>query len=340
MVKKYVGVELKRQPVLTRRYGADAWQRGLQALQASVEQRLGVACQIAPSATGWTVKIELDSAVPDVLVGMMEATLSGLASRMFADLLDDASNQAHLDDASPACAGPSAGVHARPVSHSSLIVEPVCDVDRPDVVVCYACVPQPISSLAGSSQITTSVDSVPSGWASEQERQLVERAVAALHAHEDLQLIVPLTLADAFGAAHWEAIIELLAAAPAATSRLIIELSESAPVASDVAYEQIRQLRQLGCRTSIGGFGPHYNAEVHNAIAAPDLIRVDGGWLSGVRREPIRSRRYRGMVRLAQTMARQVVSTGIDSALDLSMAKRAGVRWVQGRYVGPPRLLH
>ncbi|OJA43467.1 hypothetical protein BGV68_33735 [Burkholderia ubonensis] len=113
--------------------------------------------------------------------------------------------------------------------------------------------------------------------------------------------------------------------------RVVLEISESAPLTLGRACRFGNMLRQLGCVIAIDDFGVAYGIETNIAIDRPDIIKIDAPFRSGTSTDTNVRFRLAGIIRIAWDMSPTVIVEGIGHDADVEHIRDAGALWAQGR---------
>jgi len=119
-------------------------------------------------------------------------------------------------------------------------------------------------------------------------------------------------------------------------SRLVIEITETAPMVPEDGRRFVSRMKHLGCRIAIDDFGVGFGVKTGIEVGQPDIIKVDASFIAGARAGQAGLRRFRGMVSLARDLAGCIIVEGVEDVDDLAVVRRAGVQWVQGYHFGRP----
>ncbi|SDD61647.1 EAL domain-containing protein [Paraburkholderia lycopersici] len=121
-----------------------------------------------------------------------------------------------------------------------------------------------------------------------------------------------------------------------AASRLVVEITESAPFAPIAGPAFVRRLQRMGVRVAIDDFGAGFSAGTANSCAT-DIIKVDRSFLRRVRQGALCVAELSRLIGIAQGMAPLVVLEGVETPDDIRIARDTGVHWIQGYYVNASR---
>ncbi len=171
------------------------------------------------------------------------------------------------------------------------------------------------------------------------DRAVIEGGIAFLRANPTARIGCNISALSAIDDAWWTPVLDRLAAAPDVASRLVIELTETAP-RGDIApiLEVVRAFRRAGCRIAIDNFGAGFSGLRFAVAAAPDIIKIDACYVREQAAEAFGETYLGHLVGLAGCLATDVVVVGIENDADLARAREAAAEWVQGRHVAPASL--
>ncbi len=140
------------------------------------------------------------------------------------------------------------------------------------------------------------------------------------------------------------------------TSRVVIEIKESA--VDDVARltEAVSNYRSLGYRIAVDDFGaahsgiakivnPHrryeslvFNAELDRVLALrPDIIKLDSSVIKAAEQTTSAALVIHGLVKIFHSIGAQVVIEGVETAEQLALAHDTGADLLQGYHLGKPK---
>jgi EAL domain-containing protein (putative c-di-GMP-specific phosphodiesterase class I) len=162
------------------------------------------------------------------------------------------------------------------------------------------------------------------------DRLVMERVIDALCRDDDAVLGCNVSGASAVDDVWWEPVYARLEREPQVAARLVIEITESAPLDPIAGRSFVFRLQRLGCRVAVDDFGKGYGVYTAMAIAHPDIVKLDRTLLLAAHRERSGVKRLRAMVELAGEYAPQVVVEGVATAEDLRVVTEVGAKWAQG----------
>lgn len=137
----------------------------------------------------------------------------------------------------------------------------------------------------------------------------------------------------------WRGIFDRLERSTATARGLIVEIrGEACPEKSPGMWEVLAQLKQLGCRISVGNFGVS-TTSIRNVVAFnPDLVTIDRHFLTTVALARSGTEALSHLIGLAHALGSEVVLDGVDTAESASAAAEMGASLQKGAWCGAPRL--
>ncbi|MBC8642797.1 EAL domain-containing protein [Caballeronia sp. EK] len=174
------------------------------------------------------------------------------------------------------------------------------------------------------------------GLVSAFDRLVVRSVIGELAANQGMVLGCNISAQSAVEAAWWLPIFEELGRRPDIAERLVIEVTESAPLVPSKGRSFVQRLQALGCKIAIDDFGVHYGMATGMEIKSPDIIKVDGSLLKNARLGARGQGRLIGISDLARELSSIVVIEGVEEPSDFELVDRAGCQWVQGYLLGRP----
>ncbi|EEA04438.1 diguanylate phosphodiesterase [Burkholderia sp. H160] len=164
---------------------------------------------------------------------------------------------------------------------------------------------------------------------------VLRRTLDALRAVPDANLGCNISAQSVRDDHWWKSLFLELAAAPDLAARLIVEVTESAPVSAVDGAAFVRRLKDLGVRVAVDDFGVGFSADAAR-MCEPDIIKVDRSFLRRVRQGSFTAAELNRLVRAARRIAPLLVIEGVETADDVLIARNAGVEWIQGYYLDAP----
>ncbi len=118
------------------------------------------------------------------------------------------------------------------------------------------------------------------------------------------------------------------------------EITETIAIANlDSAVEFLSRLRNLGCQTALDDFGVGYSSFAYLKDLPVDFVKIDGSFVRDVYRDNLQLAMVRSMNDIAHAMGKYTVAEFVDNHDAMRVLKDMGVDYIQGYYVGGPRLL-
>jgi diguanylate cyclase (GGDEF)-like protein/PAS domain S-box-containing protein len=119
--------------------------------------------------------------------------------------------------------------------------------------------------------------------------------------------------------------------------QLWLELTESAVLeAIDSAARTFQELRALGVRLAIDDFGTGYSSFTHLKAFTVDLLKIDRTFIRDVERSEHDRAIVEGILRLADSLALDVVAEGIETVEQRDLLTGMGCRYGQGYLFSKP----
>ncbi|WP_158899190.1 EAL domain-containing protein [Burkholderia sp. L27(2015)] len=215
--------------------------------------------------------------------------------------------------------------------------QPICHSADRSAVLYYECL---VRCMDENSRVISPVEFIPDLERSGEIRlfdvQVFQRAVALLGEHPDLTLGVNVSALSAVGDALWDPVFLRLSDTPDIARRLVVEITETAPVDPAGAWVFARRLRQMGCRVAVDDFGAGYSLQAATALEEVDIVKIDASFIDRVGRSVDALCRFDAIVASALKFVDCIVVEGVENEGDLSLVRGAGIEWVQGYYFGRP----
>lgn len=162
------------------------------------------------------------------------------------------------------------------------------------------------------------------------DQLVVRRTIDSLRADAQAIYGCNVSATSATDDAAWRAIFDALDDAPSVAQRLVIEITETAPLHPVAGRAFVSRFRQSGCRIAIDDFGVGYSAANHIVVGNPDIVKMDRSMLVLIRHNAVGRYQLRRLVAQAYEHARDIVAEGVESELDRQVMMDAGIPWAQG----------
>ncbi|TDY16897.1 EAL domain-containing protein (putative c-di-GMP-specific phosphodiesterase class I) [Paraburkholderia sp. BL6665CI2N2] len=163
------------------------------------------------------------------------------------------------------------------------------------------------------------------------DRWVVNSIIKALRADPDARLGCNISAHSARLDAWWAAILNTLSEEPDIARRLIVEITETAPLTEfEEAREFVRVLRSLGCRVALDDVGNGYSSVKNLLCLGVDIAKIDRTFVRDAFGEETARARLRHLVEFAKTCAPSVVVEGVETEVDACVARGCGATFLQG----------
>lgn len=169
------------------------------------------------------------------------------------------------------------------------------------------------------------------------DHHLISRVIDELEAAPDVILGANISARSLRCDIWWDEIKARLRRNPGAAQRLVIEITETAPIPSiSDAVRLMTDMRRLGCMIALDDFGTGY-ASIRQLLAlAPDIVKIDKFFLRRTSHGQEHRETLRHLVGLAHSLGATVVAEGVETPEQAEVALKAGADWQQGYHWGVP----
>ena len=122
-----------------------------------------------------------------------------------------------------------------------------------------------------------------------------------------------------------------------AREQLVLEMTEIASEhRPDIAMDVMNQLRAMGVRLAVEGFGAGYSTFARLWSTPLDTVKLDRSFVSDIDHDARQRTFLAGLLELAQQLGLRTVADGVDRPGQLRVLRRLGRNLVQGEIVGQP----
>jgi EAL domain-containing protein (putative c-di-GMP-specific phosphodiesterase class I) len=126
-------------------------------------------------------------------------------------------------------------------------------------------------------------------------------------------------------------------AAGLAPADLVLELTESVLVLDDEAtIQRLHELRALGVHLAVDDFGTGYSSLAYLRRLPVDALKLAGAFVEGLTADAEQAALAQAVMRLADTLALQVVAEEVEEADQLRALQALGCRYGQGYLFARP----
>jgi EAL domain-containing protein (putative c-di-GMP-specific phosphodiesterase class I)/GGDEF domain-containing protein len=133
------------------------------------------------------------------------------------------------------------------------------------------------------------------------------------------------------------ALAQELQALGLATSRIVVELTETRPI-DDLAQlgDTLDALRAHGFRLALDDLGEGFASLRRWMEMRPDFVKIDRHFIDGIAQDPLKQQFVRSIVEMAATSGGDVVAEGLEQEPDLEVLRRLGITICQGYLFARP----
>ncbi len=119
--------------------------------------------------------------------------------------------------------------------------------------------------------------------------------------------------------------------------RVIVELTEHVEIDDYLGLAgALAELRRAGASLAIDDTGSGVSSLAHILRLAPDLIKLDRALTSGIDIDPVRRALAQALLTFAAETGARIVAEGIETAGELDVLRRLGIRLGQGYHLAMP----
>jgi len=98
----------------------------------------------------------------------------------------------------------------------------------------------------------------------------------------------------------------------------------------------MRSMQKHGCEFALDDFGAGFSSLNYVKTLPIDYIKIDGSFISNMRRDPIDQAMVQSFVQIGRTLGKKTVAEFVENQETLLLLKKLGVDYVQGFHVGKP----
>ena len=169
------------------------------------------------------------------------------------------------------------------------------------------------------------------------DRRTLELAVALLKQDTGLKLSLNVSGLTCGDQAWLAALQHLTGRDRQITSRLIVEITETAAIHDlnqSIAF--VDTLKEIGCQVAIDDFGAGYTSFKNLKHLAVDMVKIDGGFVRNLPTDPSDRVFLETMVTLANSFGMETVAEWVGCEETAKIASDVGVTYLQGFHYGRP----
>lgn len=132
-------------------------------------------------------------------------------------------------------------------------------------------------------------------------------------------------------------VTRLLNESGVSAERLGIEIVESA-IVMDVgtAQDVLRELKRIGCRILLDGFGSGFTSFLHLKQLPVDTLKIDGNFVQRVYESPNDQHLVRAMAEMARGLGMGTIAACVENGETVDLLREFGVETIQGNFIGRP----
>ncbi len=118
---------------------------------------------------------------------------------------------------------------------------------------------------------------------------------------------------------------------------VIFEITETCAIGDmETAVRLVEGLRVLGCRIALDDFGSGFSSFSQLKRLPVDVIKIDGGFVRGLCRDPIDRAMVASMNEIAHALGCSTVAEYVETREVAVILRELGVDYAQGYYLAPP----
>lgn len=118
--------------------------------------------------------------------------------------------------------------------------------------------------------------------------------------------------------------------------RIIFEVIESDFFSNHLAEDNLRQLRQFGCKIAIDDFGTGYASHSRLRNLDADILKIDGSFIREILETPFDYDTVTAFCQAAHSRNMEVVAEYVENEAIQAELVRIGIDWLQGYHTGKP----
>ena len=137
-----------------------------------------------------------------------------------------------------------------------------------------------------------------------------------------------------------EPLLQLLQGLGLPPGRLVIELTEHAPIEDFALLEHaVNQYRARGFAIALDDLGAGYSSLRLWSDLRPDFVKIDRHFIDGIHRDPVKREFVSSILQMAKSSRAEVIAEGIECVDELDVLLEMGVDLVQGYLFARPQEL-
>jgi diguanylate cyclase (GGDEF)-like protein/PAS domain S-box-containing protein len=134
---------------------------------------------------------------------------------------------------------------------------------------------------------------------------------------------------------------EWIKAAPVSASRLVFEVTETSEIGSlHMARRFMQNMRKLGCRFALDDFGSGFSSLSHLKQLPVDFVKIEGSLVAEIMENEIDRTMVASINGMAHSLKLKVIAEHVDNESALLWLAEQGIDFVQGNFLGEPKVLN
>jgi diguanylate cyclase (GGDEF)-like protein/PAS domain S-box-containing protein len=135
-------------------------------------------------------------------------------------------------------------------------------------------------------------------------------------------------------------VIQQFAVTPIAPEKICFEITETIAIANlSYATHFIKVLKELGCRFALDDFGSGLCSFTYLRSLPVDFLKIDGAFVKDIVDDPMSLAMVKSINEIGQLMGKQTIAEFVENERILEKLREIGVNYVQGYFIGRPKLL-
>ena len=169
--------------------------------------------------------------------------------------------------------------------------------------------------------------------------RVMEIAMETLRQRPDVHLALNVSGRTTSDRMWLDTLVAQLRADTALASRLTVEITETVAIHNiEESANFVATLRELGCLVAIDDFGAGYTSFRNLKMLDVDMVKIDGSFVQNLTANRDNQFFVRTLVDLAHNFNLPTVAEWVGNAEEVAMLKSFGVDYLQGFYLGEPKL--
>ena len=169
--------------------------------------------------------------------------------------------------------------------------------------------------------------------------RVLELAIDVARYHPDLTLTINVSGLTATDNNWLDLLRSLTKGDHSLTSRLIIEITETAAIADvEESCLFVKRVKELGCRVAMDDFGTGYNSFRNLQMLGIDMVKIDGSFIENMLENKDDQLFVKLLADLANAFDLDTVAECVGDEKTIKMLHDMGIKYLQGYHLGEPLL--